>query len=191
MKQKLGAPKSTYRHNALIGKYHTILASKKKIRFWPSTHIIDEANFVTIASNSWQAEVIARSTSYQTLWTDKNLARNHSATKLVFKWMVIPSIALMLLSKMTVPFFSGRNFFRWFKKHSRPDDCTSVVIFSGCNWCLYFDTNTNYGTYTRKKLLPEKKVLSSGQLFFSADSNYNQKKLRLEKKVQSSGRRLK
>ncbi len=39
---------------------------------------------------------------------------------------------------MTVPFFP-------------------VVIFLGCNWCSYFDTNTNYGTYNRKKLLPEKK----------------------------------
>ena len=28
------------------------------------------------------------------------------------------------------PFFSGRNFFRWFEKHSRPDDCT---FFSGRN----------------------------------------------------------
>jgi hypothetical protein len=43
-----------------------ILTSKKKIRFWPSTHVIDEASFVKIVSNSWQAEVIAGSTSYQT-----------------------------------------------------------------------------------------------------------------------------
>jgi hypothetical protein len=66
MKQKLGAPKSTYRHNAQIGKYRMILISKKKIRFQPSTHVISEASFVKIPSNSWQAEVIARSTSYQT-----------------------------------------------------------------------------------------------------------------------------
>ncbi len=52
-------------------------------------------------------------------------------------------------------FFSGRNFFRWFEKHSRPDDCTfffSGCNFSGCNWCSYFDTSTNYGTY----IWPEK-----------------------------------
>ncbi len=32
-KRKLGAPKSTYRHNAQIGEYHTILTSTKKIQF--------------------------------------------------------------------------------------------------------------------------------------------------------------
>ncbi len=83
-------------------------------------------------------------------------------------------------------FFSGRNFFRWFEKQSRPDDCTyyfPVVIFSGRNWCLYFDTSTNYGTYIRpEKLLPEKKVQSSGWLCFSAGSNYNRKKIRPPKK---------
>jgi hypothetical protein len=67
VKRKLGAPKSTYRHNAQIGEYRTILTSKKKIQFRPSTHVIDEASFVKIACNSWQAEVIARSKSYQTL----------------------------------------------------------------------------------------------------------------------------
>jgi hypothetical protein len=67
MKQKLGAPKSTYRHNAQIGKYRMILTSAKKIRFRPSTHIINEESFLKIASKSWQAEVIARSTRYQTL----------------------------------------------------------------------------------------------------------------------------
>jgi hypothetical protein len=67
VKQKLGTPKSTYRHSAQIGEYHTILTSAKKIRFCPSTHVIDEESFVKIASNSWQAEVIARSTRYHTL----------------------------------------------------------------------------------------------------------------------------
>ena len=80
---KLSAPKSAYRHNAQIGEYRTILTSAKKIRFWPSTHVIDEESFVKIASNSWQAEVIARSTRYQTLWADKNPARYHSTTKLI------------------------------------------------------------------------------------------------------------
>ena len=53
-------------------------------------------------------------------------------------------------------FFLGRIFFWWFEKHSRPDDCTflyfRVIFFSGRNWCLYFDTSSNYGTYIR----PEK-----------------------------------
>ncbi len=57
-----------------------------------------------------------------------------------------------------------------------------VVIFSGCNWCLYFDMNTNYGTYNWKKILPEKKVQSSGRQFFSAGSNYNLKKITTGKK---------
>jgi hypothetical protein len=67
VKQKLGMPKSTYQLNAQIGKYRTILTSAKKIRFLPSTQVIDEESFVKIASNSWQAEVIARSRRYQTL----------------------------------------------------------------------------------------------------------------------------
>jgi hypothetical protein len=66
VKRKLGTPKSTYGHNAQIGEYRTILTSKKKIQFQPSTHAIDEASFVKIVSNSWQAEVITRSMSYQT-----------------------------------------------------------------------------------------------------------------------------
>jgi hypothetical protein len=64
VKQKLGAPKSTYRHNAQISEY---LTSAKKLRFQPSAHVIDAASFLKIASNSWQAEVIARSMRYQTL----------------------------------------------------------------------------------------------------------------------------
>ncbi len=38
---KLSAPKSTYRHNAQIGEYRTILTSAKKIQYRPSTHVID------------------------------------------------------------------------------------------------------------------------------------------------------
>jgi hypothetical protein len=67
MKRKLGTPKSNYRHNAQIGEYRTILTSAKKMRFLPSTHVINEESFVKIARNSWQAEVIAHSTRYQTL----------------------------------------------------------------------------------------------------------------------------
>jgi hypothetical protein len=35
VKQKLSAPKSTYRHNTQIGKYCTILTSKKRYDFDP------------------------------------------------------------------------------------------------------------------------------------------------------------
>jgi hypothetical protein len=48
VKRKLGAPKSTYRHNAQIGKYCTILTSKKKIQFLPSTHVINEASLIKL-----------------------------------------------------------------------------------------------------------------------------------------------
>jgi hypothetical protein len=44
-----------------------------------------------------------------------------------------------------------------FEKHSRPDDCTFFSgrnFFSDCKWCLYFNTNTNYGTYNWKKIQP-------------------------------------
>ncbi len=99
MKQKLGTPKSTHRCYTQIGKYCTILTSVKKIWFWPSTHIIDEASFVKIASNSWQAEVIVRSTHHQTLWTDKNLARNHILQSYFKCGWSRPSIALKLSSK--------------------------------------------------------------------------------------------
>jgi hypothetical protein len=35
VKQELGTPKSTYQHNAQIGKYCTILTSKKRYDFDP------------------------------------------------------------------------------------------------------------------------------------------------------------
>jgi hypothetical protein len=62
--KKLGTPKSNARHNAQIGKYST---SAKKAQFLPSTHVINAASFVMIASNSTQAEVIVHSTHYQAL----------------------------------------------------------------------------------------------------------------------------
>ena len=62
-----------------------ILTSAKKIKFWPSTHVVDAASFIKIRSNSGQAEVITRSMRYQTLWTDKYSARNYSTTKHVKK----------------------------------------------------------------------------------------------------------
>jgi hypothetical protein len=50
-------------------------------------------------------------------------------------------------------FFSGRNFSGGSKNIASQMTVPFflVVIFSGCNWCSYFDTNTNYGTYNRKK----------------------------------------
>ncbi len=42
-------------------------------------------SFIKIASNSGQAEDLARSTSYQALATDKNLPKNYNTTKLVKK----------------------------------------------------------------------------------------------------------
>jgi hypothetical protein len=66
VKQKLGAPKSTYQHNAQIGEYCTILTSAKKIQFDPLLTSSMKQASKKIASNSWQAEVIARSMSYQT-----------------------------------------------------------------------------------------------------------------------------
>ncbi len=82
-----------YIHNIYVGIVRYILRKTKTRRakiYLPTqctnqrkSYDIDEESFVKIARNSWQAEVIARSTRYQTLQTDKNLARNYSTTKLV------------------------------------------------------------------------------------------------------------
>ncbi len=60
-----------------------------------------------------------------------------------------------------------------------------VVIFWGRNWCLYFDTSTNYGTYIRlEKNTTRKKRYRTvvwPAMFFSG-SNYNRKKLQTKKK---------
>ncbi len=55
-------------------------------------------------------------------------------------WVVIFSGGLKnIAGQMTVPFF-------W------------VVIFLGRNWCSYFDTSTNYGTYIQpEKIITRKK----------------------------------
>ncbi len=100
MKQKLGMPKSTYRHNEQIGEYRMILTSAKKIRFWPSTHVIDEASFVKIASNSWQAEVIGRSTSYQTPWMEK-IWQETTVLQRVFKWTVTTVHSTLAVNSLT------------------------------------------------------------------------------------------
>jgi hypothetical protein len=81
----------------------------------------------------------------------------------------------------------GRIFFRWFEKHSRPDDCTfffPVIIFSGRNWCLYFDTSTNYGTYIRPENITTRKKRYSrlaGHVFLRVQITTG-KKLQPEKK---------
>jgi hypothetical protein len=55
------------------------------MQFWPSTHIIDAASFVKTTSNSWQAEVIARSTRYQTLQTDRKFGKKPQYYEASFK----------------------------------------------------------------------------------------------------------
>ncbi len=60
----------TWRAKIYIPTQHTnwqILTSAKKDMILTSTHVIDAASFIKNASNSGQAEVIARSTRYQTL----------------------------------------------------------------------------------------------------------------------------
>jgi hypothetical protein len=60
--------------------------------------------------------------------------------------MAVPFFSVVIFSggsknidgQTTVPFFWG-------------------VIFSSCNWCSYFDTNTNYGTCNQKKIITGKK----------------------------------
>ncbi len=91
------------------------------------------------------------------------------------------------VSQTTVTFFSDRNFFSSGSKNIAGQTTVPffpVVIFLGPNWCSYFDTSTNYGTYIRpeKNTTRKKKVQSSGQLCFLAGSNYNRKKLWPEKK---------
>jgi hypothetical protein len=57
-----------------------------------------------------------------------------------FRVIIFSGGSKNIAGQMAIPFFWG------------------VVIFSGRNWCLYFDTSTNYGTYIwPKKLLPEKR----------------------------------
>ncbi len=59
------------------------------------------------------------------------------------------------------------------------------VIFWGCNWCSYFDTSTNYGTYIRpEKFTTRKKRYShlAGHVFWQVQittgKNYDPKKKR-------------
>jgi hypothetical protein len=79
-----------------------------------------------------------------------------------------------IASQTTVPFFPG-------------------VIFSGHNWCSYFDTSTNYGTYIRaEKITTRKKgTVIWPAMFFSGFKLQPKKITTQKKKVQSSGRRLK
>ncbi len=41
-----------------------------------------------------------------------------------------------------------------------------VVIFLGSNWCLYFDTSTNYGTYDWKNYYQKKGIVVWPAVFF-------------------------
>jgi hypothetical protein len=79
-------------------------------------------------------------------------------------------------------FFGG---FNYNQKKLRPEKKGTVVwpMEAAQIWWELNTNSNNYGTIltTGKKILPEKKVQSSGRLFFSAGSNYNQKKLRPEK----------
>ncbi len=91
---------------------------------------------------------------------------------------------------MTVPFFFWVVIFSGGSKNIAGQTTVPfffwVVIFSGRNWCSYFDTSTNYGTYIWPETITIRKkgiVQSSGRPCFSAGSNYNRKKLRPEKKT--------
>jgi hypothetical protein len=55
-------------------------------------------SFVKNASNSWQAEDLAHSTSYQALATDENLPKNYDTTKLVKSWRSRAPIAVKLMN---------------------------------------------------------------------------------------------
>ncbi len=77
------------------------------------------------------------------------------------------------IGQMTIPFFSVPNFFWWFEKHSRPDDCTFFfgsyffrVVIIGV--CILTRAPIMVLTYDRKKLLPEKKLYShlAGHVFW-------------------------
>ena len=105
----------------------------------------------------------------------------------ILTWQTVIWDLFQPLVKWLYLFFFGCNFFGWFEKHSWPDNCTFfwggrnfsggskniagqttvpsffwVIIFSGCNWCSYFDMSTNYGTYTQpEKITTRKKVQSN------------------------------
>ncbi len=113
---------------------------------------------IIFSSRNWCVRILTRQTVIWDLFQPS------------VRWLYL-SFAVVIFSggskniagQMTVPFFL-------------------LVIFLGCNWCLYFDTNINYGTYDRKKLLSEKKVQLSGRLCFLAGSNYNRKNYNWKKR---------
>ncbi len=78
------------------------------------------------------------------LWNDRRLSdiyfnRQSDNCTFFFRVILFSGGSKNIAGQMTVPFFL-------------------VVIFLGHNWCSYFDTSTNYGTYIQLiKLLPEKK----------------------------------
>ncbi len=141
MKRKLGVPKSTYRHNAQIGKYRMISMVSSGVTSWGLQGII-EALLISLANCSmrlltvvikmvemvsdmmfrflynvpppwaphhspaaslrhWWSKLHKNRLQQLASWSHcvfnelsnsvngKNSARNHSATKLVFKWTVM------------------------------------------------------------------------------------------------------
>ncbi len=92
---------------------------------------------------------------------------------------------ISIVGQTTVPFFPVVNF----SSGSKNIAVQTIVPFlcSHFFWVvigvrILIRTPIRYGTYDRKKLLPEKKVQSSGRLCFSVGSNYNRKKFQPEKK---------
>ena len=92
--------------------------------------------------NSWQAEVIARSTRYQTLRTDKNSRRYHARTKLKKSWRSGPPIAVKLLTKPKSDSCKARIYvyLAWISKemHMNRDVsvCLILVSYVGTQgWC--------------------------------------------------------
>jgi hypothetical protein len=89
------------------------------------------------------------------------------------------------IGQTTAPFFFCRNFFRWFEKIAGQMTVPffPVIIFSGRNWCSYFDTSTNFGTYIQpEKNTTRKKRYShlAGHVFWwvqiTTKKNYDPKK---------------
>jgi hypothetical protein len=68
-----------------------------------------------------------------------NFNRQSDDCTIFFRVVIFSSGLKNIAGQTTVPFFF------W------------VVIFSGHNWCSYFDTSTNYGTYIRPEKITTRK----------------------------------
>ncbi len=93
------------------------------------------------------------------------------------------------VGQMTLPFFLVVIFSGGFKNIAGQMTVPFflVVIFLGRNWCSYFDTNTNYCTYDRKKILLEKKGTVVWPAMFFGGFKLQPEKVTTGKKVQLSG----